>query len=224
MMQGNGGVQSSELQFKPVSALIKYSTSILIKSQDVQECLVSFASIGTIHHRRFPMQPRTTYPPSAYPPAYPPTYPPAPPSAYPPAYPPAYPELSRSKPKFSRPNGAKFMFAGGAIAVAIGLLLNPKELTLKKATASEPCLQVLSPKAVLSRDRLSQFLTVAERSSKDQVRTVMQEPYCQLPDVQVRAGATAQREAYPLAFDPNTWLVVLYEGNEYAGYDFSFRR
>ncbi|NJP12002.1 MAG: hypothetical protein HC866_23115 [Leptolyngbyaceae cyanobacterium RU_5_1] len=30
--------------------------------------------------------------------------------------------------------------------------------------------------------------------------------------------------AYPLAFDPQTWFIVLYEGDEYAGYSFSFRR
>jgi hypothetical protein len=55
------------------------------------------------------------------------------------------------------------------------------------------------------------------------LRQVVEKPYCKLQNIQVRKDATAQREAYPLAFDPETWLVVLYEGEEYAGYSFSFR-
>jgi len=53
---------------------------------------------------------------------------------------------------------------------------------------------------------------------------VIAEPYCTLSPVEVREGVTAQREAYPLEFNPETWFVVLYEGEEYAGFDFSFSR
>jgi hypothetical protein len=77
--------------------------------------------------------------------------------------------------------------------------------------------------AILSREQLSRFLSVPERSSKAQVRQVMKEPYCQLPPVDVRSGVSSRREAYPLAFDTQTWLIVLYEGDEYVGYTFSFR-
>jgi hypothetical protein len=48
------------------------------------------------------------------------------------------------------------------------------------------------------------------------------EPYCKLPTLNVRAGVEAEREAYPLEFDPATTLVILYENDEYAGYRFSF--
>jgi hypothetical protein len=51
----------------------------------------------------------------------------------------------------------------------------------------------------------------------------MNAPYCRLSELEVRAGVRAQREAYPLAFDPQTWFVVLYEGDQYTGYSFSFR-
>ena len=44
-----------------------------------------------------------------------------------------------------------------------------------------------------------------------------------LPIFEVRAGVSAERAAYPLAFDPNTWLVVLYEDEEYVGYGFKLQ-
>lgn len=121
-------------------------------------------------------------------------------------------------------SGIKYMLAGGTVVAALGLLVEPQALMSKIAPAKDVCQEVIQPQAVLSRDRLSQLLTIPERSNKEQIRQVMQAPYCRLPDLEVRAGSTAKREAYPLAFDPNTWLVVMYEGEEYAGYSFSFRR
>lgn len=120
--------------------------------------------------------------------------------------------------------GIQYMLAGGTVIAALGLLIDPSALLPKTAPSREPCESVVQPQAVLPRDRLSQFLTLPERTNADQVRQVIQAPFCRLPAIQVRSGATATREAYPLAFDPQTWLVVLYEGNEYVGYDFAFRR
>ena len=60
------------------------------------------------------------------------------------------------------------------------------------------------------------------RDAKTRVRQIVSEPYCQLPTLKVRSGVDAEREAYPLAFDPGTTLVILYENDEYAGYRFSF--
>ncbi len=84
------------------------------------------------------------------------------------------------------------------------------------------CNTVISDDAKLSREQLAQLLTIPERDAKSRVRQVVSEPYCQLPTLKVRSGVDAEREAYPLAFDPGTTLVILYENNEYAGYRFSF--
>lgn len=124
----------------------------------------------------------------------------------------------------SHATGVKYMLAGGSIVAAIGLLVYPRGLLSSPASSRDICQTTIQPKAVLSREQLSKLLTVPERSRKQQVRQIVKDPYCTLPDVQVRAGAIAQREAYPLAFDPQTWFVVLYEGEEYAGYSFSFQR
>lgn len=72
--------------------------------------------------------------------------------------------------------------------------------------------------AKLSREQLLSLLAVPERESKARIREIVQVPYCQLPTINVRAGVDAQREAYPLAFDPDVALVILYENDEYAGY------
>ncbi|MBE9077249.1 hypothetical protein IQ241_08065 [Romeria aff. gracilis LEGE 07310] len=86
------------------------------------------------------------------------------------------------------------------------------------------CQEVIQSGAELSRDQLSRLLAIPERSSKQAVRRIVLEPYCLLQPISVREGAESEREAYPLAFDPSTWFVVLYEGDEYAGYDFNFRQ
>lgn len=115
------------------------------------------------------------------------------------------------------------MLAGGSIVAALGLLFDPGSVLPRAFPTRDVCQGKVEQRVVLSRDQLSRLLTVPERASRSQVRQVVNQPYCQLQSLKVRAGATAQREAYPLAFDPNTWLVVLYEGDEYAGYSFSFR-
>lgn len=117
----------------------------------------------------------------------------------------------------------KYMLAGGSVIAAVGLLIDPQGLLPRPASPKDVCEEIVQPKSVLSRDELSQLLTVPERSKRTRVQQIVQAPYCKLKPLDLRAGSTAQREAYPLAFDPQTWFVVLYEGDEYAGYSFSFR-
>ncbi|MEM9806119.1 MAG: hypothetical protein AAF959_12635 [Cyanobacteria bacterium P01_D01_bin.56] len=134
--------------------------------------------------------------------------------------------FSTTKPRISKPwwRSRYFLAAGWGVA-AIGLLLNVG--TYPKADAAstdkDNCQKIVQSSAVLSRNQLSKILTVPERSNQQTVRDIVAEPYCQLPSLELRDGITATREAYPLAFDPSTWLVMLYEGDEYAGFSFSFQ-
>jgi len=123
-----------------------------------------------------------------------------------------------------RGSGMKYMLAGGSVVAAIAMVADVGSLLPKTISAQEVCQEVVEPKVILPRETLSQLLTIPEGAKREQVQQVMKPPYCRLPDMEVRAGAVARREAYPLAFDPKTWLVVLYEGDTYAGYSFSFRR
>jgi len=129
----------------------------------------------------------------------------------------AYQTLNRSVPKH--------LMAGGSVILALGLLFDrhsiPALLGSKDADAA--CQEVVQAQKKLSREQLAQLLTVPEGDKKQKVRAVLQEPYCKLASLQVRAGATAQREAYPLDFDSQTWLIILYEGNQYVGYRFNPR-
>lgn len=122
----------------------------------------------------------------------------------------------------SRRQSVKYLLATGTLLALTGMLINPRDLLSAKAPR-ETCAAIVHPQAALSRSQLSKLLIVPERDRKATVRAIVKEPYCKLPSLAVRSGTKADREVYPLAFDPQTWLVVLYEGDEYVGYSFSFR-
>jgi hypothetical protein len=128
----------------------------------------------------------------------------------------------KRKRRHSQPS-VNYLLAGSSMLVLVGALVDLRSM-FKPPTISNVCQQIVQPQSVLSRDELSRLLTIPERNSKEAVRAIVSQPYCVLPSVEVRAGVTAEREAYPLAFDPQTWFVVLYEGNEYAGYSFVFQK
>ncbi|MBD2121159.1 hypothetical protein [Trichocoleus sp. FACHB-262] len=113
------------------------------------------------------------------------------------------------------------LFSGFVVAV-LSLLLDLHG-AVKAKNHGEVCQEIVQSRAALSREQLAKLLTVPERDSKSKVQGILKAPFCKLPKLEVRAGVNAEREAYPLEFDPQTWLVILYEGNEYAGYRFSFR-
>lgn len=104
------------------------------------------------------------------------------------------------------------------------LLLDLRTNLTQSQSQSHPetCQGTVNVEAQVSREQLAQLLTVPERDSKARVQDILKEPYCQLPGLTIRAGVTAERDIYPLDFDPQTRLVILYEGDEYAGYRFSF--
>lgn len=117
------------------------------------------------------------------------------------------------------------LLAGGIMFAFISLLVDVRGAVLPQQanTQWEACNGTVNSEVVVSREQLAQLLTVPERDSKTRVLSILSEPYCQLPSIQIRAGVAAERNLYPLAFDPQTRLVVLYEGDEYAGYRFSFQ-
>ncbi|HEY9910052.1 MAG TPA: hypothetical protein V6D18_20855 [Thermosynechococcaceae cyanobacterium] len=119
----------------------------------------------------------------------------------------------------------KLLTAGGALLLALSLLIDLRLPSFgTRRSEGEACQEVVQERAKLSRSQLAKLLTISEGNKKQQIREVVKEPYCKLTDLQVRVGAIAQREAYPLEFDPQTWFIVLYEGDQYAGYRFSFRQ
>ena len=121
---------------------------------------------------------------------------------------------------------SKRIMAGGSLLLAIGLLVDQfgglPSLSGRK-NIGEACQQVVQSGAMLSKKQLVQLLAVPEGDKKQRIRDIVKQPYCQLSSLPLRAGAIAQRDVYPLEFEPQTWLVVLYEGDQYTGYRFSMR-
>ena len=106
-----------------------------------------------------------------------------------------------------------------SFSLGLGLRFQARAASAKK----DLCQDIISSQAVLSRQQLTQLLTIPERENRQAIEAIAEEPYCTLTAIEVRAGVSAERAAYPLAFDPNTWLVVLYEDEEYVGYGFKLQ-
>ncbi len=147
-------------------------------------------------------------------------------------------QSSTSAAKFNQSHSIKPLIAGGLMFSLIGILFelsgakalvsNQILFTTSSASASSSsapalastCETAITKSATLSREQLLALLAIPERESKEKVRQIVKEPYCQLSKIEIRAGVAAEREAYPLEFDPKTTLVLLYENDEYAGYRF----
>ncbi|HIK45581.1 MAG TPA: hypothetical protein IGR64_11965 [Leptolyngbyaceae cyanobacterium M65_K2018_010] len=125
----------------------------------------------------------------------------------------------------SLPNSKKMVMAGGSMLALAALLVTP-HLGEGEAqpVASDACIKLEQVQNPVSRDRLRRLLALEAASPKAAVRTLLNQPHCVLPPTTGRNGGQTEREAYPLEFDPTTWLIVTYENNQYTGYDFSFHR
>lgn len=124
-------------------------------------------------------------------------------------------------PEMSFPSSKLLLIAVFLLPLVAVLVLDLRTGSLGRITRqTETCQGAVSEGVVISREQLAEFLTISERDPRTRVEEVLKSPYCQLPSLGVRAGATAERFVYPLAFDPKTWLIVLYEEKEYAGFRF----
>lgn len=125
--------------------------------------------------------------------------------------------------KLRRRGRSRYWLAAGWGLAIISSVFNLGFKFQAEAANSDLCAEMVQSAAVLSREQLVKLLSIPERTERKSVRSVISEPYCQMPNLDIRAGVQAEREAYPLAFDPKTWLVLLYEEGEYAGYAFRFQ-
>ncbi len=120
--------------------------------------------------------------------------------------------------------GLGIWVVGSLVLAGFLLLLDPSRVISRWSGGdNSQCQEVVQPQSILSRQQLVKLLAIPERSAKSKIRQILREPYCYLASLKIRAGVLSQREAYPLEFDTDMWLVILYEGEEYAGYRFSAR-
>ncbi|MEO0867873.1 MAG: hypothetical protein AAFY17_05370 [Cyanobacteria bacterium J06642_11] len=85
---------------------------------------------------------------------------------------------------------------------------------------SVTCQQMVNKEQRLSREQLTQFIPLSQGTAQEIVHDTIAPPYCALS----KSQQSQQQEAYPLAFDPETWFVVNYAQGNYTGYDFVFKR
>lgn len=106
-------------------------------------------------------------------------------------------------------------------AAAIKLIwqVNPNLLPIAVLAPADElqCAEIVTPDALLSRERILKLMTLAEGTNKARVHGVLKAPYCRLKPMTVRAGVAAEREVYPLEFDPKIWAIILYEDDNYVG-------
>jgi len=134
------------------------------------------------------------------------------------------------------PHRRKVLGAGGAITLLATATILPTQVS-SQAIADSNCEQVITSGAEISRAQLSSLLTIPTSATRETVRQAVSTPYCTLPAISAEestevstaptlnatAPKTIEREAYPLAFDPEAWVVLNYSAGEYQGYDFVFK-
>ncbi|MEM9976888.1 MAG: hypothetical protein AAF808_04595 [Cyanobacteria bacterium P01_D01_bin.2] len=142
--------------------------------------------------------------------------------------PPARPTV----PPPGRPRSLSLAWLLGGVALTALAIVPPGQLPHLAATGAlqpaqsrstqtaQTCQAVLNADQRLSRDQLTQFIALGQGTPQAAVHETIAPPYCTLS----KSHQAKQREAYPLAFDPDTWFVVNYEQGDYRGYDFVFRR
>jgi hypothetical protein len=84
-------------------------------------------------------------------------------------------------------------------------------------SGKNPCVQFIQANSRISRQQLAQFLNIPTGSPRNRLIRVLGYPYCL-----VKAVVEDQQDAYPMGFDPATWLIVRYKDGYYTGYDFKY--
>lgn len=128
--------------------------------------------------------------------------------------------------RFRRPRRTSTLFLAWSGLFALAALLIGSDWQSKSSDVGkvDHCQQHVQTQSFLSRESLAEIPTIPTGATKAAVRGVLSEPYCIMAPKNYQSDEMAHREAYPLEFDPHTWVIILYENDEYAGYEFSFRR
>lgn len=128
--------------------------------------------------------------------------------------------------------------ATGSVATLALLAVVPAKVASQSMDLTA-CQEVVKSGAEISRGNLTRLVSIPSGATQASVHELIDVPYCLLPvspdqpvpeksdladeAATVTDGPMIAREAYPLAFDPEAWVVVNYTASGYAGYDFAFK-
>jgi hypothetical protein len=80
------------------------------------------------------------------------------------------------------------------------------------------CMAMVNPHARISRANFSWLLKISQGSDRHAViEPRLGSPYCYLATRRIQEAV-----AYPAAWDPSVWILVIYQGDRYQGYDISY--
>ncbi|MBF2079268.1 MAG: hypothetical protein IGR76_12300 [Synechococcales cyanobacterium T60_A2020_003] len=124
------------------------------------------------------------------------------------------------------PSIAQFAAVTASLLMLASFFSGKSPFTLRTQSASSPlrCTQLVQPNQTLSREQLTALRNLDGQQQQADLQDRLGQPYCQIATISDSAGASFTGDAYPLEFDPQIWLVVLYSGDAYAGYQFEFRQ
>ncbi len=120
----------------------------------------------------------------------------------------------------------RVLLASGSMLALATMVITPSVNRLNNpvnAGVGDVCIKQIDQKSLVSRDELRAVLNLDKNISKDEVLAVLDQPNCVLQPRAGENGVQVDREAYPLEFDPQTWFVLQYQEEKFAGFDFSFR-
>ncbi len=85
------------------------------------------------------------------------------------------------------------------------------------------CTGVINRGIRLTRAQLARLNALQPPVSSQTIREIVGDrAYCRFPDVAALGGGTIQRFAFPMEWDPENWVLLLFQGENYIGLDFSF--
>lgn len=122
------------------------------------------------------------------------------------------------------------LLASVAGILAIGIFFQAMGLpSLGSKDGGLECQGTVRSERTLAENDIARLISFKTGDAKETVRKSLKEPYCVLPKISIRTGTLSERDVYRV--DPDalerstsqTFIVVLYEGNQYQGYRFWVR-
>lgn len=114
--------------------------------------------------------------------------------------------------------------AMGTFLLVGAVLRNPPlRDVLRSSTQELRCSQPGQADKDVSRDQIAKLANLQSQQTRADVQALLGEPYCYVSSVKLPGGEDATGDVYPLAFDPQTWIVMLYSQDMYIGYQFEFK-
>lgn len=88
-------------------------------------------------------------------------------------------------------------------------------------SAKDGCIHSPNSQVRITRAQIEQLLQIQPPAADTAIVGIVGNvAYCQLSNVPHISGIPLRRYAYPCAFDPETWLILEFQGSEYIGFDF----